>query len=165
MLHLKGAAHLRERIWMKKILFLLFIIITSFLFPVRASNSLQPDKEEAVTVKMTINQQTFYVELKNNPAAKAFIEQLPLTLTMEELNGNEKFADLPRPLPTRQVKPGTINQGDLMLYGHSTLVLFYETFQTNYGYTPVGRIIAPENLGKIADEKEVIARFTTDKKG
>ena len=51
-----------------------------------------------------------------------------------------------------------------MLYGHRTLVLFYETFQTNYGYTPVGRI-APENLGKIADEKEVIARFTTDKKG
>jgi hypothetical protein len=84
---------------------------------------------------------------------------------MEELNGNEKFADLPRPLPTRQVKPGTINQGDLMLYGHRTLVLFYETFQTNYGYTPVGRIIASENLGKIADEKEVIATFTTDKKG
>ena len=150
---------------MKKILFLLFIIITSFLFPVRASNSLQPDKEEAVTIKMTINQQIFYVELKNSPAAKAFIEQLPLTLTMEDLNGNEKFAELPRPLPTRQVKPGTINQGDLMLYGHRTLVLFYETFQTNYGYTPVGRIIAPENLGKIADEKEVIATFTTDKKG
>ncbi len=67
---------------MKRILFLLFIIITSFLFPVRASNSLQTDKEEAVTIKMTINQQTFYVELKNNPAAKAFIEQFPLTLTM-----------------------------------------------------------------------------------
>jgi hypothetical protein len=52
-----------------------------------------------------------------------------------------------------------------MLYGHRPLVLFYETFQTNYGYTPVGRIIASENLGKIADEKEVIATFTTDKKG
>lgn len=147
---------------MKKVLFLSSIIITFFLFAAHASNAVQSDKEENMTIKMTIDQQTFYVELEDNPAAKVFMEQLPLTLTMEELNGNEKFSDLPRTLPVRQIKPGTINQGDLMLYGHRTLVLFYETFKTSYGYTPVGRIIAPENLDKIADKKEVIAIFTVD---
>ncbi|MDU1920104.1 cyclophilin-like fold protein [Enterobacter sp.] len=149
---------------MNKILCLSFIIVVNIFFPAHASASVQTDKEETVTIKMTINQQTFDVELKNTPAAKAFMEQLPLTLTMEELNGNEKFADLPRPLPASQITPGTINQGDLMLFGRRTLVLFYETFQTSYGYTPVGRITTPENLGKIAGHKEVIATFTADKK-
>ncbi|EOE7356157.1 TPA: cyclophilin-like fold protein [Enterobacter hormaechei] len=149
---------------MNKILCLSFIIVVNIFFPAHASTFVQTDKEETVTIKMTINQQTFNVELMNTPAAKAFMEQLPLTLAMEELNGNEKFADLPRPLPARQVRPGTINQGDLMLYGRRTLVLFYETFQTSYGYTPVGRITTPEKLDKIAGEKEVIATFTADNK-
>ena len=59
---------------------------------------------------------------------------------MIELNGNEKYVDLSRSLPINASNPGTIQNGDLMLYGSSTLVLFYKRFSTSYSYTKLGRI-------------------------
>ena len=59
---------------------------------------------------------------------------------MVALNGNEKYADLSRSLPTAAANPGTIQAGDLMLYGSSTVGLFYNTFSTSYSYTKLGRI-------------------------
>ena len=47
---------------------------------------------------------------------------LPLTLKMEEVNGNEKKYDLSNALPTDSYKPKTINSGDLMIWGDRTLV-------------------------------------------
>jgi hypothetical protein len=52
-----------------------------------------------------------------------FAAQLPLTLDMSELDGNEKHADLPKPLPANARRPGTIRNGHLMLYGGDTLVV------------------------------------------
>jgi hypothetical protein len=59
---------------------------------------------------------------------------------MVELNGNEKYLDLSPSLPINASNPGTIQVGDLMMYGSSTLVLFYKTFSTSYSYTRLGRI-------------------------
>lgn len=112
-----------------------------------------------MVIKMTINRKTYEILLADNQTAKAFVEQLPLTLVMEELNGNEKFVDLPHDLPTGQIRPGTLQEGDLMLYGNQTLVLFYEAFQTSYSYTPIGKIIAPENLNIIVGNKHIEAHF------
>lgn len=38
--------------------------------------------------------------------ARAFVAQLPLTLDMPDLNGNEKHVKLPRALPTNATRPG-----------------------------------------------------------
>lgn len=57
---------------------------------------------------------------------------LPLSLDMDELNSNEKFTDLSIDLPAVATKPGTIPNGDLMLFGSRTLVLFYKSFRTSY---------------------------------
>ncbi|WP_207632882.1 cyclophilin-like fold protein [Foetidibacter luteolus] len=35
---------------------------------------------------------------------------------------------------------GTIETGDLMLYGSSTLVLFYKTFSSSHSYTTITRV-------------------------
>lgn len=91
-------------------------------------------------MKSEIGNSTFTATLSDNATAKAFKSLLPLTVNMIELNGNEKYFDLPRSLPTSASNPGTIQNGDLMLYGPSTLVLFYKTFSTSYSYTKLGRI-------------------------
>ena len=71
-----------------------------------------------------------------------------MTLSMEELNGNEKYKYLDQDLPTKTYKPGTIHAGDLMLYGSDCLVLFYQTFKSGYSYTKIGRILNPQGLEK-----------------
>ncbi|GAA0333508.1 hypothetical protein F4V73_05505 [Morganella psychrotolerans] len=113
-------------------------------------------------VTMNINDQQFVVRLHNSPAAKAFVNALPLQLGMDELNGNEKFADLPYDLLSDPVHPGAIQAGDLMLYGTHTLVLFYESFQSSYRYTPIGKVINPENLPAVMVRKRVWVGFNDD---
>ncbi|HEX8614660.1 MAG TPA: cyclophilin-like fold protein [Telluria sp.] len=89
---------------------------------------------------MTINERRFAITLSDNDTARAFAAQLPLTLHMEELNGNEKHAKLPTPLPANASRPGVIRNGDLMLYGADTLVVFYSTFDSTYSYTRIGNV-------------------------
>jgi hypothetical protein len=91
-------------------------------------------------IKITVNSKTFTATLLDNNSAKAFKEMLPLTINMLELNNNEKYYDLPNALPANSSNPATIKNGDLMLYGSKTLVLFYKTFSTSYSYTKLGRI-------------------------
>jgi hypothetical protein len=91
-------------------------------------------------MKIKIGSKIFSATLYDNQTATAFKAMLPLTVDMVELNGNEKYVDLPESLPTNASNPGTIRNGDLMLYGSSTLVLFYKTFATSYNYTKLGRI-------------------------
>jgi hypothetical protein len=89
---------------------------------------------------MTIGTQRFAVTLEDNPTVREFVQLLPATLDMTELNGNEKTARLSRSLTTNAVRPGTIRTGDVLLYGNDTLVVFYETFRSGYSYTRIGRI-------------------------
>jgi hypothetical protein len=89
---------------------------------------------------MTINERRFAITLTDSDAARAFAAQMPLTLHLEELNGNEKHAKLPTSLPTNASRPGIIRNGDLMLYGEDTLVVFYSTFNSMYSYTRIGRM-------------------------
>lgn len=97
-------------------------------------------------LNITIEKKIFTATLYNNLTAAAFIKELPLTIHMTELNGNEKYYDLPSSLPKNASNPGTIQAGDLMLYGNRTLVLFYKTFDTSYSYTKLGRINDPSGL-------------------
>jgi hypothetical protein len=95
---------------------------------------------------MTIGERRFAITLTDNAAARAFAARLPLTLDMKDLNGNEKYVDLPEALPTDASRPGTIRNGDLMLYGTNTLVVFYVTFNSAYSYTRLGRVDDPAGL-------------------
>jgi len=97
---------------------------------------------------MTVGERRFAITLADNAAARAFAGLLPLTLNMRELNGNEKYATLPRKLPTNPARTDTIRSGDVMLYGSDTLVVFYKTFHSGYSYTRIGRI---EQGGELAD--------------
>ena len=111
---------------------------------------------------MTVGERRFAITLTKNAAARAFAAQLPLTLDMSELNGNEKHAELPRALPAKASRPGTIRSGDLMLYGKETLVLFYSTFDSSYSYTRLGRVNDPAGLAQAVGRRGVRILFSRD---
>ena len=99
--------------------------------------SLQPIQSK---MNIKIGDRIFTATLHDNATAAAFKVLLPIKANMVELNGNEKYVDLPTHLPANAVNPGTIHTGDLMLWNSNTLVLFYKTFSTSYNYTRLGKI-------------------------
>lgn len=109
---------------------------------------------------MTVGEHRFAITLSNHAAARAFAAQLPLTINMADLNGNEKHAELPQALPVSASRPGTIHQGDLMLYGSSTLVVFYLSFDTSYAYTRLGRVDDPDGLAQALGQQAVRIHFS-----
>lgn len=96
---------------------------------------------------MTVDTRRFAVSLEESATARAFVQWLPVTLEMAELNGNEKHAKLPRSLPTAAERLDSIRAGDVLLYGDDTLVVFYEAFRSNYRYTRIGRLQDTAGLG------------------
>jgi len=113
-------------------------------------------------MKIKIGNSTFGVTLYGNATVTAFKSLLPLTVNMIELNGNEKYADLPRDLPANASNPGTIRSGDLMLYGSSTLVVFYKTFPTSYSYTKLGHVDNVTGLPAALGSGNVTVTFEQD---
>lgn len=91
-------------------------------------------------LKITVGSSVFTASLYDNATANAFKAMLPLTINMGELNRNEKFYDFPSNLPSNAANVGPIQNGDIMLYGSRTLVLFYISFSTSYNYTRIGKI-------------------------
>jgi hypothetical protein len=111
---------------------------------------------------MTVGERRFALTPTDNAAARAFAAQLPLTLDMSELNGNEKHAELPNALPAKASRPGTIRNGDVMLYGTKTLVVFYSTFDSPYAYTRIGRVEDPDGLAQAVGRHAVRVTFSKE---
>lgn len=110
-----------------------------------AAATAQPEESR---MWMTVGDRRFAITLADTEAARAFSAMLPLSIDMADLNSNEKHADLPKSLPTNASRPGTIRNGDLMLYGSRTLVVFYLTFDSSYSYTRLGRVDDPAGLAQ-----------------
>lgn len=109
---------------------------------------------------MAVGERRFSITLADNDAARVFAARLPLTLDMPDLNGNEKHAKLPKALPARDSRPGTIRVGDVMLWRADTLVVFYLTFDSPYSYTRLGRIDEPASLPDVLGRGQVRIVFT-----
>jgi hypothetical protein len=147
-----------------------FLILLTFMSALMCSASscnkdddtLTTEKNTPMTkgkIKIKIGSQTFTATLLENNSAKAFKEMLPLTLNMKELNGNEKYYDFQNNLPANSSNPGTINNGDLMLYGSKTLVLFYKTFSTSYTYTKLGSVDDVTSFASVLGSGNVTVTF------
>ncbi len=117
---------------------------------------------DSMQLKITIGTTVFNAILYNNPTVTAFKARLPMTVNMRDLNDNEKYFDLPDNLPANASNPGTIQTGDLMLYGSNTLVLFYKSFPTSYSYTPLGRIGNASGLAHSLGSGSVTVTFALD---
>ena len=121
------------------------------------------DKEDDMQkLIIEVGDKSFIATLYDNETVTALIEMLPLTLNMSELNGNEKYYYLDDTLPTDSQRPSGIKEGDIMLYGSSCLVLFYESFSTSYSYTPVGHIDDTSGLAEALGGESAEVTFRID---
>ena len=127
--------------------------------PIMGELTDENDDDMKDTIKITVGEKVFTATLLDNTTATALKAMLPLTINMTELNGNEKYFRFSSNLPTSASNPGTINSGDLMLWGSNTLALFYETFSTSYSYTMVGRINNPTGLAAALGTENVTVKI------
>ena len=129
--------------------------------PTAAPDAAQAAKRsEESRMWMTIGERRFAITLADTEAARAFVAMLPLTLDMEELNGDEKKNELPGPLPTDASRPGTIRNGDLLLWGSRTVVVFYLSFESSYAYPRLGRVDDPSGLPQSLGRHDVRVVFS-----
>ena len=88
----------------------------------------------------SLNNEKLEINLEENSTTSALVKLLPLDITMNDLNKNEKYAYLNESLPTNTYSPKHIEAGDVMLFGDNCLVIFYESFDTSYSYSKIGHI-------------------------
>ena len=135
----------------------------SVIQEISPNNTEQPKSEkEQVNMWMMIDGNRFEVMSENNATAHAFAAQLPLTLNMEDLHSNEKHTQLPNAVPTNASRANTIHNGDIMLYGSSTLVVFYKSFPSSYSYTRIGRVSQPDQLADVLGQGDIQIEFSLD---
>ena len=137
------------------------MLILAFAIPQGFGQGVESTNSNRATtqMKIKIGSSTFIATLDDNPTATAFKAMLPLTVDMQELNGNEKLYRLPDTLPTKASNPRTIKNGDLMIYGANTVVLFYKSFPTSYSYTRLGRINEPAGFASAVGSGNVTVTF------
>ncbi len=139
-------------------------IMMLFATACHKDESVTPSSSHLEDITLTIGDQSFTAKMELNSTAEAFRALLPLTLEMQELNGNEKYHYLSQSLPTNRTHVDTIHAGDIMLYGDNCVVVFYETFTTTYQYTPIGHITSPEGLKEALGSGKVTINFTIKNK-
>ncbi|MGP8289254.1 cyclophilin-like fold protein [Vreelandella zhanjiangensis] len=124
-----------------------------------AEATVQPEESR---MWMNVGERRFSIILADTEAAQAFAALLPLSMDMADLHRNEKYVDLSQSLPTNADRPGTIYNGDLMLYGSRTLVVFYQTFNSSYSYTRLGRVDDPDGLSQVLGRGSVRIEFSSN---
>ncbi|CVK19298.1 hypothetical protein SPSPH_026470 [Sporomusa sphaeroides DSM 2875] len=112
------------------------------------------------TITIRVGNKNFRATLYDNDSTRALTAKLPLTLNMDELNGNEKFYFFPEKFPTNSEQGGSIKTGDLMLYGSDCLVLFYKNFSTSYSYTRLGYVEDANGLAAALGSGSVQVTFS-----
>lgn len=154
---------------MKKliVIFILLVLIigcqaTTFQDDPINAPTLQAQQEETMEMKevsMIIENQELEIKLYSNEAVNQFITQLPLTIQMNELHGNEKYNYLDFSLPSQSESIRNIKSGDIMLFGNNCLVLFYEDLTTSYQYTKIGYVANSENLKNLVGDQSITITF------
>lgn len=95
---------------------------------------------------ITIKNKKYEAILYDNSTTKELIKKFPITITMSDLNGNEKYYNFSKSFSTSSENMANINKGDIMLFGDNCLVIFYKSFSTHYKYTKLGYIKNTEDL-------------------
>lgn len=128
-------------------------------FKVKVVSKNNSGKKKKIPVTLTVGKKTFAAKFYNNETARALVKKMPMTLSMKELNGNEKYYYFNTELPMRETSPKKIQAGDIKLYGSDCLVTFYKTHTTSYQYTSVGYVENVSGFAKAVGDGNVKITF------
>ena len=138
---------------------ILCVMLAALLLTAGYCNLKPEDIEMNIAINITVGDTTFPATLLDVPAARELLNLMPLTIDMRELNGNEKYHYFDDNFTTQSERVGSIESGDLMLYGSDCLVLFYESFSTPYSYTRLGAVDDPAGLAEALGSGDVTVTF------
>lgn len=116
---------------------------------ISSENDNMNNQSKEIKINLIVNNKTFSATLEDNGTTRELISMFPMTLNMSDLNSNEKYNYLDSRLTTNSTSPRRINAGDIKLYGSNCLVVFYESFNTTYSYTNLGKV---DNANAFVDE-------------
>ena len=105
-----------------------FVCLLILLMPAHSVLASALQTEDIAQMKIAVNNQEYDVILEENDTTSALQHLLPMTLSMSDLNNNEKYYYLEQPLPSNPEKVNSVSTGDIMLFGDDCLVVFYKDF-------------------------------------
>lgn len=109
---------------------------------------------EGTMVRLSAGAETVDVTIgEDTPATRDFVSMLPMTLTLEEFNGREKIADLPRELEWDGSPGSGPEDGDLIFFVPWGNIGFY------YNTDGIGYSDQTIHLGTYDATEEELARF------
>ena len=111
---------------------------------------------------ITIKNKKYEAILYDNSTTKELIKKFPITITMSDLNGNEKYYNFSKSFSTSSENVASINKGDIMLFGDNCLVIFYKSFSTRYRYTKLGYIKNLEDLENSLGKGDISITFNIE---
>ena len=117
--------------------------------------------EEAVTMKLYINDTEVPVVWENNAAVEALAAEAgkgDIVVNMSMYGGNEQFGPLGKSYPAnnRQV---TTSNGDIVLFNNDQIVVFYGS--NTWSYTRLGKMALPEDeVTELLSNGDITLRLT-----
>ena len=123
--------------------------LTALALAVGLALSLIPQKassEGNQNMKITINVsgKTVTATLMDNPTAKDFVSLLPLTMSMSDLFGREKFGHLQKALSEKGPRANTYEVGDIAYWSpaHDLAIYYHHDHETipSPGVIPIAKI-------------------------
>jgi hypothetical protein len=157
---------------MKRMISLLFSIslvscssIEDSIFSTSQANevlsSVSSFEEDSNNMNISLEGVVYSCKTEDNNTVRALKNLLPLKISMEDLNGNEKYAYVAQSIKKDQESiPKSINAGDLMVFSDNCLVLFYKSFKTSYSYVRIGSIQIDEAFTSLMAKDKIDAEIT-----
>ncbi|HEY5213828.1 MAG TPA: cyclophilin-like fold protein [Acidobacteriaceae bacterium] len=115
---------------------------------VGANKDSDPSTERTTNMKIriTIADRVVIANVADNATARDFVSQLPLSVSMKDLFGREKYADLPKPLSEKGPRENGYEVGDIAYWSpaHQFAVYYHQDGESipSPGIIPIAKIDA-----------------------
>lgn len=152
---------------MNKKIYIVAIMLIGLLTSCRqATNPQREEMIQPIKVKPTgqlvlqLENEKVPIIVYNTKIVNGLSGYMPFDVTFNELNGNEIYAELPFAIEASPERVKEVQAGDVMLFGSSTLVIFYETHKTDYQYTKIGKV---SDISQIDRLRQILTATITDR--